>query len=219
MEKREEDLIELPLFPLGMVLFPGAPLPLHIFEERYKTMIGNCLERNEPFGVVLIKEGREVGDPAEPFPTGTTARVLRSELLDEGRMNIMTKGERRFVISEVTRQVPYLVGLVRYLDEPVGDGVAELMTELDEEYRALVQGLTALAGGYASQVEMPEDPVELSYSIAASLNIQPLVRQSLLEATSAAARLAHLVPLLRRGNEELRAEIAKRNPYQGPRLN
>ena len=219
MEKREEDLIELPLFPLGMVLFPGAPLPLHIFEERYKTMIGNCLERNEPFGVVLIKEGREVGDPAEPFPTGTTARVLRSELLDEGRMNIMTKGERRFVISEVTRQVPYLVGLVRYLDEPVGDGVAELMTELDEEYRALVQGLTALAGGYASQVEMPEDPVELSYSIAASLNIQPLVRQSLLEATSAAARLSHLVPLLRRGNEELRAEIAKRNPYQGPRLN
>ena len=93
------------------------------------------------------------------------------------------------------------------------------MRQLDEEYRALVQGLTALAGGYASQVEMPEDPVELSYTIAASLNLQALVRQSLLEAQTAADRLAHLVPLLKRGNAELRAEVAKRNPYQGPRLN
>ena len=81
-------------------------------------------------------------------------------------MNIMTKGERRFVIAEITQRTPYLVALVHFLDEPVGDGVEELMRQLDEEYRALVQGLTALAGGYASQVEMPEDPVELSYAIA-----------------------------------------------------
>ena len=219
MEKPEQDLTELSLFPLNMVLFPGAPLPLHIFEERYKAMIGACLENNEPFGVVLIKDGLEVGAPAEPFPTGTTARVLRSELLDEGRMNIMTKGERRFVIAEITQRTPYLMALVHFLDEPVGDGVEELMRQLDEEYRALVQGLTALAGGYASQVEMPEDPVELSYAIAASLNLQALVRQSLLEAPTAADRLAHLVPLLKRGNAELRAEVVKRNPYQGPRLN
>ena len=215
----EDGLSELPLFPLNMVLFPGAPLPLHIFEERYKSMIGNCMERNEPFGVVLIKQGLESGAPALPFETGTTARVLRSELLDEGRMNIMTKGERRFEIGEITQQAPYLVGRVRFLGEPLGEGITELVPQLKEEYPALVQGLTALAGGYASQVTIPDDPVELSYTVAASLNLQNTVRQALLEAPTVAARLSHLVPLLKRGNYELQQEIAKRNPYRGPRLN
>ena len=62
----EDDLAQLSLFPLNLVLFPGMPLPLHIFEERYKAMIGDCVEREQPFGIVLIKEGQEVGDPAEP---------------------------------------------------------------------------------------------------------------------------------------------------------
>jgi Lon protease-like protein len=212
-------LSEVSLFPLGMVLFPGAPLPLHIFEERYKAMIGDCLERNEPFGVVLIKEGQEVGAPAVPFDIGTTARVIRSEILAEGRMNIVAKGERRFEITEITQQAPYLVGRVRFLEEPVGEGIDELLPELNEEFTALVKGLTALAGGYASDVTIPGDPVELSYTIAASLNLQGHVRQALLESPSASARLAHLTPLIKRGNHDLNEEIAKRNPYKGPRLN
>jgi Lon protease-like protein len=223
MEKPEqgpkEALTEVPLFPLSIVLFPGAPLPLHIFEERYKAMIGDCLERNEPFGVVLIKEGQEVGAPAVPFDIGTTARVIRSEILAEGRMNIVTKGERRFEIAEITQQAPYLLGRVRFLEEPVGEGISELLPELNPEFTALIQGLTALAGGYVSDVTMPEDPVELSYTIAASLNLQAHVRQALLEAPTAAARLAHLIPLIKRGNHDLKEEIAKRNPYKGPRLN
>ena len=223
MDKPEQqpqgNLTELPLFPLSMVLFPGAPLPLHIFEERYKAMIGDCLERNEPFGIVLIKEGQEVGEPAEPFNIGTTARVIRSELLPEGRMNIVTKGERRFEIDEITQQVPHMVGSVRFLEEPIGEGVDDLLPELNQEFTALVQGLTALAGGYASDVTMPEDPVELSYTIASSLNLQGHVRQALLESPSAATRLAHLIPLIKRGNHDLKEEIVKRNPYKGPRLN
>ena len=93
-----DDLIELPLFPLNVVLFPGMQLPLHIFEERYKAMIGDCLEREEPFGILLIKEGPEVGGPAEPFLVGTSARILRADHLEEGRMNILTRGDRRFQV-------------------------------------------------------------------------------------------------------------------------
>ncbi len=215
----DESTVILPLFPLNMVLFPEMPLPLHIFEERYKAMIGNCLQRNEPFGVVLIKSGREVGSAAEPFNTGTTARVLRSELLDEGRMNIMTKGELRFEILEVTQQMPHVEARVRFLDEPVGEGFAGLTSELTEEYSKMVRSLTALSGGYASQVTIPDDPVQLSYAIAGSLELPAPVRQELLEAPTASDRLNRLLPLLRRGNHALQEEIAKRNPFKGPRLN
>ena len=74
-----DGLVQLPLFPLNLVLFPGMDLPLHIFEERYKSMIGDCLNQNLPFGVVLIKEGLEVGTPAEPERIGTSARILHAE--------------------------------------------------------------------------------------------------------------------------------------------
>ena len=86
-----EELRQLSLFPLNVVLFPGMPMPLHIFEERYKAMIGECVNREEPFGIILIKEGQEVGGPADPVKIGTTARIAQVERLDEYRVNIMTK--------------------------------------------------------------------------------------------------------------------------------
>ena len=215
----DETTVILPLFPLNMVLFPDMPLPLHIFEERYKAMIGECLERNMPFGVVLIRSGQEVGAPAEPFGTGTSARVLRSELLDQGRMNIMTKGERRFEVLEITQQTPHIEALVRFLEEPVGEGFSGLTAELTEEYSKMVRNLTALSGGYASQVTIPDDPVSLSYAIAGSLELPAPVRQELLEASTANDRLNRLMPLLRRGNHALEEAVAKRNPFKGPRLN
>ena len=79
------DAVLLPLFPLNLVLFPGMPLPLHILEERYRAMIGECRDTEQPFGVVLIKEGLEVGGPADPFMTGTSARIVRVEDMDDGR--------------------------------------------------------------------------------------------------------------------------------------
>ena len=209
----------LPLFPLNLVLFPGMALPLHIFEERYKAMIGDCLRRDAPFGVALIRSGPEVGAPAEPHRTGTTARVLRSQLLEEGRMNIMTKGERRFEIVQVTQQIPHLEARVRYLDEPVGERFAGVSPELADEYYRLVRNLAALTGGYASQVELPSDPVALSYGIAGSLELPAPLRQELLEAPTADDRLTRLLPLLRRSNHALQEEIARRNPFKGPRLN
>ncbi|MCI0849057.1 MAG: LON peptidase substrate-binding domain-containing protein, partial [Chloroflexi bacterium] len=94
-DESPDGLTTLPLFPLNLVLFPGMDLPLHIFEQRYRDMIGECLDKDAPFGVVLIKEGVEVGDPADPERIGTSTRILSSEILDQGRMNILTRGERR----------------------------------------------------------------------------------------------------------------------------
>lgn len=218
-EESPDGLVQLPLFPLNLVLFPGQDLPLHIFEERYKSMIGDCLNQNVPFGVVLIKEGLEVGTAAEPERIGTSARILRSELLEQGRMNIMTKGERRFEIEEITQREPHLVGRVRFLVDLEGEGAAELVTQINDDYVALVRNLTALTGGYTSRVNVPEDPVELSYAIAARLDLETHLRQSLLVTETAATRLADLAPLLKQGNENLRERIVKQNPFQGPRLN
>ena len=132
-QESPDGLVQLPLFPLNLVLFPGMDLPLHIFEERYKNMIGDCLNQNVPFGVVLIKEGTEVGDPAAPERIGTSARILRSELLDQGRMNIMTKGERRFEIEEIIQRAPHVVGRVRFLVELEGEGCADLVPQINDE--------------------------------------------------------------------------------------
>jgi len=194
-------------------------LPLHIFEERYRDMIGECLEKDAPFGVVLIKEGPEVGAPAEPERIGTSTRILRSELLDQGRMNIMTKGQQRFEIEEIIQRVPHVVGRVRYLVDIEGEGCVELLPQVNEAYIELVRNLTALTGGYTSRVDIPEDPIALSYAIADSLDMEPHLRQSLLVTETASTRLFDLIPLLKQGNEALRERIAKQNPFQGPRLN
>lgn len=218
-EESPDGLTRLALFPLNLVLFPGMELPLHIFEERYKDMIGECLEQDVPFGVVLIKEGLEVGAPADPERIGTATRILRSEILDQGRMNIVTKGERRFEIEEIIQRVPHVVGRVRFLVELEGEGCAELIPQINDEYVNLVKNLTALTGGYTSRVEIPEDPIELSYAIAGNLNLEPHLRQSLLVTETAATRLFDLIPLLKQGNETLREQITKQNPFQGNRLN
>ncbi len=219
MASANDEIVEIPLFPLNLVLFPGMPLPLHIFEERYKAMIGDCMRYNTPFGVSLIRSGQEVGSPADPQPIGTTTRVLRSQMLEQGRINVMTKGERRFEIVEITQQEPHVAALVRLLDEPVGDDFSGISSEITEEFSRLMRNLISLSGGYASQVEIPTDPVELSYTIAANLEAPVPVRQELLEVPTAADRLNRLVPLLKRRNHALDEELQRQNPFKGPRLN
>jgi hypothetical protein len=134
-------------------------------------------------------------------------------------MNIMTKGEQRFEIEEIVQRVPHVVGRVRFLVDIEGEGCAELLPQINDEYVALVRNLTAVTGGYTSRVEIPEDPIALSYAIAANLEMEPHLRQSLLVTETAATRLFDLIPILKQGNEDLRERIAKQNPFQGPRLN
>src|SRR5256885_4086280 len=101
----------LPLFPLETVLFPRMPLRLNVFEERYRIMIGRCLEEKRPFGVVLIRDGSEVGPGAVPEMVGTLARILAVRRLPGGKMNLLAEGTRRFrLLDYATDAEPYLVG-------------------------------------------------------------------------------------------------------------
>ena len=115
--------LQLPLFPLHSVLFPGVALPLHIFEERYRRMVAHCVERGEPFGVVLIREGREVGGgDVSLADVGTTAIIRRAGRYPDGQLDILTIGGRRFRIGAVhAEREPYLVGDVEILAEPIGE--------------------------------------------------------------------------------------------------
>ena len=115
--------MELPLFPLHSVLCPGVALPLHIFEERYRLMIARSVERSEPFGVVLIREGRETGTlQGRLAAVGTTAMITEVDRHADGRLDIMTVGGRRFRIKELdTETQPYLVAEVELIEERLGD--------------------------------------------------------------------------------------------------
>jgi Lon protease-like protein len=113
----------IPLFPLGVVLLPGLPLPLHIFEERYKQMIGECLENGSVFGVVYYS-GSEMKE------AGCTARIVEVlKRYEDGRMDIMTRGEERFHVEQQDESRPFLQGRVRLFDdreEELGDEEREL---------------------------------------------------------------------------------------------
>src|SRR5690348_15612045 len=126
----------MPLFPLEqVVLFPGMSLPLRIFEERYKLMIGACQVTDQLFGVVLIRSGREVGDPAEPEQVGCTARMVRIDRIPDGQMHILTVGEQRFRLVGPARVQPegYLAGNVHLLSETVGNLDATLVASVTQE--------------------------------------------------------------------------------------
>jgi Lon protease-like protein len=154
--------MQLPLFPLRSVLCPGIALPLHIFEDRYRQMIGRCLERSEPFGVVLIEDGNEVGSPPRRVAeVGTTALIRQAGRYPDGRMDIVTVGQQRFRLDEVhTGAEPWLVGTVSVLDEPVGcaereaERVAKQVGSVFLRYLRLLQPTSD--DGQASDDELPD---------------------------------------------------------------
>ena len=218
-QHHDDKLEEVSLFPLNVILFPGMPMPLRIFEERYKLMINKCIDEAEAFGILLIKEGLDVGGGAVPYATGTTARITEVERLEDGRMNLSTQGETRFKLIEPLHDAPYLRGKVRYLTEAMGeiqDGVLEQTKDLFAEY---VRGLAGLRGGWMREADIPKDPGVLSYSIAHYLELPAIAKQRLLEVDHTGERLRYEIPLLQGANQRLRDDVIKRNPYQGQSLN
>src|SRR3954453_13565491 len=115
--------MELPLFPLNTVLCPGTPPPLHIFEDRYRALVRHCIDSKSPFGIVLIREGREVGTGAISFTgIGTIAEIRDAGSYEDGRYDLLVVGTRRFEIRRVlSGRGPTLVAEVDVLDESVGD--------------------------------------------------------------------------------------------------
>jgi Lon protease-like protein len=193
----------LALFPLNTVLFPGMPLPLHIFEERYKLMIGRCIEEKRPFGVVLIQSGPEVGGPCVPHRVGTVAHIAGSRRLADGRMNLIAIGHERFRILETVRQEPYVVARVEILaDEEPPAETAPLAAEVGTTLSVYLRDLFRLLDQPEEKLEIPTDPGHLSLVVAAVLQIPLTERQALLQMTDVAARLRQEREWLARESEK-----------------
>jgi Lon protease-like protein len=172
----------LPLFPLDLVLLPGTPLPLHVFEPRYKEMIGECLERNCPFGVVRSSEGgiAEIGCTAEI--------VSVKKKYDDGRMDIVTQGRERFEVMHVSQERSFLQADVAYLqDEPgvaTDDQVSEAMR---------LHGEIMTLAGAERENAADVDRRLLSFHLAGSLPLDPDFKQSLLTMKSEPERLRAVI--------------------------
>ena len=187
---------KLALFPLNTVLFPGLPLTLHIFEERYRLMIGRCLEQNAPFGVVLIREGAEAYSEAVPHLVGTTAQIGDSLHLDDGRYYLVVLGQRRFRIQYITQRQPYLIGSISYLAEESGAAVFEPANELRALYARYWAALAAATGYQHAPEALPENVVELTYWMAHRLQVDNEHKQRWLEA-DVATRLREMSAAIR----------------------
>lgn len=201
--------MELPLFPLNTVLFPGATIPLHIFEERYKLMINTCVDARRPFGVVLIRGGEEAGGPAEPFDVGTTAHVSSVQHLEDGKMNLMCVGGARFRILTTRSDEPYLVGEVEVLETTAEDDeetrdMADTAGSLFAEYLRLY---LAMSNQWARSVEMPAEPDRLADYIASRLAVDFWTKQGLLEELSAHNRLSKEIALLSDAIQEMTPRV------------
>jgi len=171
-------VIEIPLFPLRSVLCPGVALPLHIFEARYRLLVDRCIERGEPFGVVLLRQGREVG----PFhgrvaAVGTTAAIRRAGAHPDGRLEILTVGQQRFRLEEVDNlSEPYLVGRAVLLDEPTGSPrqAAEMADRVGRRFLEYLELLQADDGSGGPEIEIEfEIEVEDSDASEAEADSEP----------------------------------------------
>lgn len=207
-----DELIEIPLFPLGLVLFPGMVQPLHIFEPRYREMMKRCLDSAGTFGIALALPESEF--PHEiPARVGAMARILDYHRLPDGRYNLLTVGARRFEIVETMRDRPYLRGLVRRLPEETGTGPVDALAT--EARRLLDEYLTIVLADSESgdkDITIPADPIELSYFIAVLLPCEDSAKQELLEAPAADARLARELDFLRYEIAVARQTCAENGP-------
>lgn len=209
---------DTPLFPLGVVLFPTQPLPLRIFEERYKLMISECLEQNAGFGVVLIKQGREVGGPASPFEIGTMAKIVDAQRFPDGRYNLQTVGETPFRLRRVTQMRPYMRGEIEPLEHVAesGEGMAPLMETVRQRFAAHIDVLKAIYGGEPPPLDLStDDPERLSYIVANILAVRMAEKQTLLEEPSALERLKREAAMLARENKALQAMLYLRQQGKG----
>jgi Lon protease-like protein len=195
-------MVDMPLFPLNTVLFPGAPLQLHIFEERYKRMIELCLKEQRQFGVVLIREGLEaLGPLAEIYDVGTSARILHIQRVEQGRMNIVVLGEDRFRVLSVDRETKaYLTAVVE--PYPINITYEEMATfqatRLHPQVKRFIQRLVDAGGVKMDTHQLPEDPAALAYMASSILQISPQQKQTLLMMEELHELIAHLRALYRR---------------------
>lgn len=187
----------LPLFPLNSVLFPTMPLRLHIFEERYKEMINECIDNQSPFGVVLIEEGKAEGSRlAKPHTIGTTAHITQVQRLPYGRMNILAIGRDRFKINTLDAlSRSFLQGEVDFLpfsglSSYILESGASKLRPLMESY---LSSLSKAGQGEFKPAQLPDDAMALTYLAAVLLQAEDKVKQGILESPDTREMLVNLL--------------------------
>ena len=208
----------LPLFPLGTVLYPGLLLPLHVFEERYRQLVRDLLAGPEPrtFGVIAIREGRETGPDGilTLHKIGCIATVRQVTELDDGRYDLVTVGTQRFLLTGTDDTKPYLQGEVELLAEETGDESGAVMAarSVQDAFRTYLGALAERGVTQVSVPELPDDPILLSYLVAASMVIDLRDKQALLAEPDALHRLVTERMLLSRETTMLRTLTATPAP-------
>lgn len=190
----------LPLFPLNTVLFPGMPLPLRVFEERYLRMLKDQKDADPVFGIVLIRAGRESGSIPDVHMTGTAASLASDRKRKTERGNILVTGGSRFRINDLDWSREYGLASIDYLVEPDSEpsDVDGLLRATKELLRRYVRGITRLTGRRFDHLRLSVDPVACSWELAARLPLHSWERQSLLEQPLTVDRLEALRYVLRR---------------------
>lgn len=185
---------ELPLFPLQTVLFPGGRLPLRIFEQRYLGMAKACLRDGTPFGVCLIREGREVGEPALPEEVGCTARIVEWDMPQLGLLQVVARGEQRFRILERRVQADGLALAAIEMLAPARDEPVDAQADLGA--RVLRRIVEAAPPGLVEAPPRFESADWVSARLAELLPLSLASRQRLLEMNEARDRLEVLRRLI-----------------------
>jgi Lon protease-like protein len=204
----------IPLFPLNVVLFPGMMLPLHIFEDRYKAMIKQCLSTGQSFGVILAKSKQAQTPnvaglyPNDLYEVGTTARITAVENLKDGRMNLITVGQERFIIKTIRpSEDDYLIGVVDPFpieaDEQESPRVEHLMQKLRPMVRQYINHLADASGENLANASLPGDPLALAFLAGTALQGPLSDKQKLLSAKSLTGLIADAVSVLDREDQIL----------------
>jgi len=189
--------IEIPLFPLNTVLFPGGVLPLRIFEPRYVDMVRRCMREGSEFGIALIREGVEAGGPASTYEVGTMAQIVDFDQTKDGLLGITTRGTRRFRIRSTRRQADGLnLAIVESLP-------AESVVALPDEYgvfaRMLIEALPQMGDYFKHLQPQYDDAGWVASRVAEVMPIPLTMKQRLLETDDSVERWELLTPLLRGG--------------------
>jgi Lon protease-like protein len=214
--------MRLPHFPLRTVLFPHLPLPIHVFEERYRAMSRDLLAEDSPYAgrfvISMITDGQEVGGEAETRPIGTVAEVRSAEQFPDGRWLLLVVGVARARVHAIDRAGRYGVAEVEELPEPIGEDAEPLVPQVQralDGYLATVKRFVARTASRGDQtqelpdvtatldevlkpIHLPAEPVAASYAVAGVLQVELARKQHLLEIGDAAARLRAELELLRR---------------------
>jgi Lon protease-like protein len=220
-------VIDLPIFPLPVVLFPGVPLPLHIFEPRYRQMLTDIRLANNLFGVVYFDPSTSEHDVPPAGHIGCVAEVTETQTFPDGRSNILTLGVIRYRIeSYVERDTPYLVARIDYFEDDEEDAsmLATSAHDVADTFTRIAQAVRTLNDERSNLPDISDtEPQRLSFLVAAAMEIDAEVKQDLLELTSTSIRLERLRGMLSlavKGYEERARmhELAKNNGHSGRKI-